>query len=73
MKFSRDNGLTIVLMLVTLGCIAGMIAAGLRVENKELTSDGQGAIGVGSYILSGAFISALFENWESEFCRWGRM
>jgi len=71
MKLLRDNGLTIVLVLVTLACVAGMIIAGLGVENKELTSHGQRAIGVGPYILSGAFISALFENWESEFLQMG--
>jgi hypothetical protein len=71
MKSLRDNSLTIVLLLVTLACITGMVAAGLHVENKELTSHGHGAIGVGSYLLSGAFNSALFENWESEFLQMG--
>ena len=71
MKFLRDNSLTIVLILVTSVCIAGMIAAGLEVENKMLASHGQPAISVFSYVLSGAFVSALFENWESEFLQMG--
>src|SRR5215207_1930249 len=71
MKFLRDNSLTIVLILVTIVCIAGMIAAGLEVENKMLASHDQPAISVFSYVLSGAFVSPLFENWESEFLQMG--
>ncbi len=67
MKFLRDNGLTITLVIVTMLCIAGMIASGLRVENDMLAKHGQPPLGVLAYIASGAFLSALFENWESEF------
>lgn len=67
MKFLRDNGLTITLVIVTILCIAGMIASGLRVENDMLAEHGQPPLGVLAYIASGAFLSALFENWESEF------
>jgi hypothetical protein len=35
MKLLRDNGLTIVLVLVTLACVAGMIIAGLGVEKAH--------------------------------------
>jgi hypothetical protein len=71
MKFLRDNGLTLVLAAVTVGCIGGMVASGLAVENKLLASHGQAPIGVLSYVVSGAFLSALFENWESEFLQMG--
>jgi hypothetical protein len=67
MKFLRDNGLTITLVIVTILCIAGMIASGLRVENDMLAKHGQPPLGVLAYTASGAFLSALFENWESEF------
>jgi len=67
MKFLRDNGLTIMLLIVTALCIGGMVASGLKVENEMLTSHGQPATGLLTYIVSGSFLSALFENWESEF------
>ena len=67
----RDNGLTIALVAFTVICIAGMVISGLAVENKLLLSHGQPAIGFLSYLLSGAFVSALFENWESEFLQMG--
>lgn len=67
MKFLRDNGLTITLVIVTILCIAGMVASGLRVENDMLAKHGQPPLGVLAYVASGAFLSALFENWESEF------
>lgn len=67
MKFFRDNGLTITLLIVTALCIVGMVASGLKVENEMLANHGQPPLGVLAYMTSGSFISALFENWESEF------
>jgi len=67
MKFLRDNGLTITLVIVTILCIAGMMASGFRVENDMLAKHGQPPLGLLAYLTSGAFLSALFENWESEF------
>ncbi|KRE11700.1 hypothetical protein ASE66_24620 [Bosea sp. Root483D1] len=67
MRSLRDNGLTITLLSVTALCILGMVASGLKVENEMLANHGQPPLGVLSYVSSGAFLSALFENWESEF------
>ena len=67
MKFFRDNGLTITLLIVTALCIVGMVASGLKVENEMLANHGQPPLSVLAYMTSGSFISALFENWESEF------
>lgn len=67
MKFLRDNGLTITLLTITALCIGGMIVSGLKVENEMLASHGRATIGVLAYVMSGSFVSALFENWESEF------
>lgn len=44
-----------------------MSGNGFAVENEELTSHGAAPIGFGEYLVSGAFIEAVFENWESEF------
>ena len=67
MKVLRDNGLTIVLLLATLATIFGMVVTGLAVYNEELAQHGAPAISFGEYVTTGHFLSALFENWESEF------
>ena len=47
--------------------VSGMILAGRSTYNQELLQHGAREIGLIAYIGSGDFLSALFENWESEF------
>ncbi len=54
-------------MVCFLVSLVGMIAAGFASYNDELADHSAGAIGLSSYLRSGQFVSALFENWESEF------
>ena len=63
----RDNGLTIVLVAMFLFSALGMIWSGHSAYNEELREHGSAAIGLLAYLKSGDFLSALFENWESEF------
>ena len=63
----RDNGLTIALTALFLCSGFGMIWSGYAVYNDELREHGATAIDVSTYLTSGNFLSALFENWESEF------
>lgn len=65
--FFRDNGLTIALVTLFLVSVVGMIFSGHAVHNTELEKHGRAAIGIMAYLVSGDFLSALFENWESEF------
>lgn len=65
--FVRDNGLTIALTALFLFSVVGMIWSGHAAHNEELRQHGAAAIGLGDYVTSGDFFSALFENWESEF------
>jgi len=67
MRFLRDNGLTIVLVMLTVGSLAGMFLAGWSVHNDELSQHAASPLGVAEYASSGHFLSAVFENWESEF------
>jgi hypothetical protein len=67
MRFLRDNGLTIVLLLAFFASLAGMLLSGWQVENETLAEHGGKTIGLVAYFFSGTFASALFENWESEF------
>ena len=63
----RDNGLTIALTTMFLFSAVGMIWSGHTAYNQELRDHGGEAVGVLAYLVSGDFLSALFENWESEF------
>jgi len=67
MKFLRDNGLTIVLAILTVSTISGMLLTGWSVHNHELAEHGAPRVGLATYATSGHFLSSLFENWESEF------
>lgn len=66
-SFLRDNGLTLVLMAMFLGSIGGMILTGQAAFNAELADHGKPGVDLATYLESGNFLSALFENWESEF------
>lgn len=44
---------------------------GWHVHNDELTQHGREAIGYWSYLGTGHFVEATFENWESEFLQMG--
>jgi hypothetical protein len=63
----RDNGLTIALAAMFLLSALGMIWTGHAAHNDELREHGVAAIGLPAFVASGKFLSALFENWESEF------
>ena len=66
-KVIRDNSLTIVLMLMFLGSIIGQFLSGWAVENEDLRRHGGEALSKLAYLGDAAFISSVFENWESEF------
>ena len=66
-KFFKDNGLTIVLLLLFLGSFIGQWLAGVGFENEQLTQHGKEPIGAIAFLSHPQFLSATFENWESEF------
>ncbi|HRO15235.1 MAG TPA: hypothetical protein PLL33_09370 [Paracoccus sp. (in: a-proteobacteria)] len=70
-SFLRDNGLTIVLMAMFLFSLAGMLLTGWRELLQDLTAHGRPPISLWEFAASGRFVSALFENWESEFLQMG--
>ena len=65
--FLRDNGLTLVLLAMFAGAVGGMLLTGRAAYNEELARHGRPILDFLSYVQSGDFLSALFENWESEF------
>ncbi|ERM01006.1 hypothetical protein Q644_03500 [Brucella intermedia 229E] len=71
-SFLRDNGLTIALAIFFGISILGMAAAGFASYNEELAKHGEAPLPpLLQYLISGQFLSALFENWESEFLQMG--
>jgi hypothetical protein len=66
-KFFKDNGLTIVLLLMFLGSVIGHWLTGWRVENADLVRHGEQPIGAFAFLTDAQFLSTVFENWESEF------
>jgi hypothetical protein len=67
MRLLRDNGLTIVLMLLFGASIVGQLLTGWHVTLADAARHHQAAIGLFAYAQSAAFAAAVFENWESEF------
>lgn len=67
----RRNGTSLVLFGLMAVFLAGQALTGWHVFNEELTQHGMASIGLWSYLSSGHFISATFENWESEFLQMG--
>lgn len=63
----RDNGLTVALLALFTVSQVGHVWAGWLSENQFLAEHGHAPQRVLAYVTSGAFLSSLFENWESEF------
>jgi len=66
-RFLRDNGLSIARIGLFAVSLTGQAIAGWRAFLEELKIHAQPPVGLGEYLTSGHFISAVFENWESEF------
>lgn len=66
-SFFYRNSLSIVVLVLMLVCLFGQFLTGWKTLNKELAEQGSAMLSLGSYIHSGHFIQATFENWESEF------
>jgi hypothetical protein len=66
-RLLRENGLSIVLMLLFLVFWIGQSVAGHREYNSEQREHGQPEVPFGSYLTTAHFWEATTENWESEF------
>src|SRR5690349_9737811 len=61
------NGLSIVFLSLFIITLAAQALAGWKKHNEDLKDEHAQEISLGTYIKSGHFISATFENFESEF------
>ncbi len=70
-KTFRDNGLSIVLIILFLGCWVAQALSGNILHNQELHLLGFKELSLMQYLFSGHFWQATGENWESEFLQMG--
>ncbi|HZA13340.1 MAG TPA: DUF6766 family protein [Myxococcaceae bacterium] len=63
----RDNGLTLVMTALFLVFLLGNSVAGWLHYNEEQRAHGTPEVPWTTYVHSGEFAEAVFENWESEF------
>ena len=66
-RFLHDNGLSVALFTLFLVSLIGQALTGWKAHAEDLRVHGMPALGLLSYLTSGHFISAVFENWESKF------
>jgi hypothetical protein len=67
----RDHGLLLVNLALFVIFIGGMVLSGVRVYNSEQAEHGGTAVSLLGYLMTGEFVEATFENWESEFLQMG--
>jgi hypothetical protein len=67
----RNNALTWAALALFLVSFGGQVATGERVYNAEQTSHHQPTVSLAEYLVTGHFVEATFENWESEFLQMG--
>jgi len=66
-KFFKHNSLSIVFFALFIITLIGQSVTGMKEYNKELKDEGDQPVSYGTYLSSGHFYEATFENWESEF------
>lgn len=70
-KFLYENGLSILLLVITALTLMGQLVVGWHEFNNELSDYERAPLSFGAYLSSGHCIEAVFENWESEFLQMG--
>jgi hypothetical protein len=63
----RENGLSIAMFGLFGVFLVGQALTGWDAYNTEQREHLEPAVGLGSYLSTGHFVEATFENWESEF------
>ena len=67
----REWSLTIVTLGMFLLFLTGQSISGYRVFLQDQQEHGEEPISFGRYLITGHFVEATFENWESEFLQMG--
>jgi hypothetical protein len=67
----RENGLSLVLLVLFALSLLGQSITGTYEYNDDAREHGRPEVGYGEYLMTGHFVEAVFENWESEFLQMG--
>ena len=67
----KERGLLLANLVLFATFFVGMIITGVQVYNADQTEHGQPPVTLATYLTSGDFVEATFENWESEFLQMG--
>jgi hypothetical protein len=67
----RENNLSLVLFALFVMSFIGQSGAGEHVYNEDQEEHGGPPVSYREYLLTGHFLGAVFENWESEFLQMG--
>jgi hypothetical protein len=70
-RILRENGLSIVLFGLFFFSLIGQSITGLKEYNEDQKEHRQPTISYTQYLMTGHFVEAVFENWESEFLQMG--
>lgn len=70
-RFLRNNGLSLIFILLFLLSFVGQVVTGIRQYNQDLKDKGAAEVSLAQYFHSGHFFESTFENWESEFLQMG--
>lgn len=63
----KNNGLVLAMLVIFLICLVGQALTGWMVDNQQRALHGDPPQHFLVFLGSGSFLSAVFENWESEF------
>ncbi len=66
-RFWRDNGLSLTMFGFFAVFLLAQSVTGFDVYNDEQRAHGESEIDYATYLRSGHFVEATFENWESEY------
>jgi hypothetical protein len=72
-RFLRDNGLSIVFLLLFLAALTGQAVAGHADFNEDQVRHGDPEITLSRYLVSSEFGNAVMENWQSEYLQFTLM
>jgi hypothetical protein len=66
-RWIRDHALGLALFAMFLASVSLQVVFGLAESNEDRLAHGLAQRDISSYLTSGHFVEAIFENWESEF------
>ena len=66
-RFFRNNGLSVVMLVLFLFSLLGQSIMGFHEYNQDQEAHKQPTVSYAQYHTTGHFVEAVFENWESEF------